>query len=105
MTVPIPETDNAYAEIIDALYRLAGDIYERFMPTAINCACQGEEISCQRALNDGRVWERKDAVDKIVAHIRAQAAEFEQAQTERAIADQQSRKHAWHQDPGLVNQP
>jgi hypothetical protein len=55
------------------LLQLARIIEERFMPLAFTCTCGGNDPSCRRALDDPKVWERRDAVEAIAKYIRSQA--------------------------------
>lgn len=67
---------------IDLLYDLAKTIKERFMPTVFTCACNGEAEDCKRALNDGRVWERRETITQITTMLQDMAKDREDQHSE-----------------------
>lgn len=65
---------------IDLLYDLAKIIREGFTPSVFTCACNGEAEDCKRALNDGRVWERRETVQQINSLLLGMAKDREDQQ-------------------------
>ena len=54
---------------IDSMLDLAEFIRSWFMPSAVTCACNGVEPSCAKALNDPRVVQQADTVNRIADHL------------------------------------
>lgn len=98
-------SEQTLVEVIDVLYRAAHDIDAQFMPNVFRCTCNGLAPDCARTLReDPRVWERKDAIDKVVAHLRAEAAKYEEAQAERERVERRAEEDAWHKDRAASGQ-
>lgn len=55
------------------LLELARVIEERFTPIVFTCDCEGSDTNCRKALDDPKVWERRDAVQTIAQYIRSRA--------------------------------
>lgn len=97
--------EKTLVEVIDVLYRAAAHIDAQFMPNVFRCTCNGLAPDCARILReDGRVWERKDAIDKVVAYLRAEAAKYEEAQAEREHEQRRANIDAWHKETAEVGQ-
>lgn len=105
MTIDPDLSEQTLVEVIDVLYAAAAHIHDRFMPNVFNCSCNGLAPDCARTLReDPRVWERKDAIDKVVAHLRAEAARYEEAQAEREREERRAEEDAWHKDRAASGQ-
>lgn len=59
---------------IDALHDLATYVWNRYMPYAAQCSCEGNEPTCRRALDDPRTVQQIEVVTNIVRVLRDIAA-------------------------------
>ena len=91
-------TSRDLAVEIDLLRDLAKEVVDRFTPNVFSCACNGEAEDCKKALNDGRVWERRDAVQAIASWLLALAYDREDQQDDNEHAEiKEQAKARWAQ--------
>ena len=64
---------------VDALFDLCSWIWNRFMPNAALCSCDGNEPSCAKALRDPRTVQQIEVVGNIVKELRDIARECDEA--------------------------